>query len=69
MIIITNGTLMSIQNMTWNGQLGFQSKPSESLVIAAPDLQYQDVVAESGLGYYNGAQGVMGVQVSRPTRR
>lgn len=22
MVIITNGTLMSIQNMTWNGKLG-----------------------------------------------
>jgi len=27
MIIITNGTLMSIQNMTFGGQLGFQQKP------------------------------------------
>ena len=28
MIIITNGTLISLQNMTWNGQLGFQEKPA-----------------------------------------
>jgi carboxypeptidase D len=27
MIIITNGTLLSIQNMTWNGALGFQQAP------------------------------------------
>lgn len=27
MIIITNGTLLSIQNMTWGGALGFQSPP------------------------------------------
>jgi carboxypeptidase D len=27
MIIITNGTLLSIQNMTWGGLLGFQNAP------------------------------------------
>ncbi|WVO18636.1 hypothetical protein L204_106355 [Cryptococcus depauperatus] len=29
MAIITNGTLLSIQNMTWNGQLRFQFQPSK----------------------------------------
>ena len=33
MIIITNGTLLSIQNMTWNGDLGFQSAPSQPINI------------------------------------
>jgi carboxypeptidase D len=33
MIIITNGSLLSIQNMTWNGQLGFQSKPADPIMI------------------------------------
>jgi carboxypeptidase D len=33
MIIITNGSLLSIQNMTFNGQLGFQQKPSTSIII------------------------------------
>ena len=33
MIIITNGTLLSIQNMTWNGNLGFQSAPSTPISI------------------------------------
>jgi carboxypeptidase D len=32
MIIITDGSLLSIQNMTWGGELGFQSKPSTSIV-------------------------------------
>ena len=27
MIIISNGTLLSIQNMTWSGSLGFQNAP------------------------------------------
>ena len=26
--VLTNGTLMNIQNMTWNGKLGFQRAPS-----------------------------------------
>jgi carboxypeptidase D len=34
MIIITNGTLMSIQNMTWNGALGFQTKPTTPITVA-----------------------------------
>ncbi|KAJ3339382.1 hypothetical protein HDU93_008290 [Gonapodya sp. JEL0774] len=27
MIVMTNGSLLAIQNMTWGGKLGFQSKP------------------------------------------
>jgi carboxypeptidase D len=34
MIIITDGSLLSIQNMTWGGQLGFQSKPSTPIVTS-----------------------------------
>lgn len=33
MIIITNGTLMAIQNMTYNGDLGFQEQPSKPINI------------------------------------
>jgi carboxypeptidase D len=33
MIIITNGTLLSIQNMTWNGNMGFQSAPATPINI------------------------------------
>ncbi|KAF2436576.1 serine carboxypeptidase [Tothia fuscella] len=33
MIIITNGTLLSIQNMTWNGALGFQEQLSTGIDI------------------------------------
>lgn len=32
-LLITNGTLLSIQNMTWNGALGFQSAPTEDFVV------------------------------------
>jgi carboxypeptidase D len=62
MIIITNGTLMSIQNMTWNGMLGFQQAPSTPINITLPDLQYQDVFAQNGIAGWDGPQGIMGVQ-------
>jgi carboxypeptidase D len=32
-IIITNGTLLAIQNMTWNGAQGFQTAPSTPINI------------------------------------
>ncbi|KAJ5094138.1 hypothetical protein N7456_009999 [Penicillium angulare] len=62
MVIITNGTLLSIQNMTWNGHLGFQKKPEKPIVIDLPDLQYQSVFAENGMTGLDGGQGVMGIQ-------
>lgn len=59
MIIITNGTLLAIQNMTWNGQLGFQTQPSEPINITIPDLMYADVYAENGAAGVDGPQGTM----------
>ena len=62
MIIITNGTLLGIQNMTWNGQLGFQNKPNTTIDITIPDLYYQDVYDMNGYRGVDGPQGVMGIQ-------
>ena len=62
MIIITNGTLMSIQNMTWNGKLGFQTQPATPIVINEPDLQYEAVFAMNGEEGVDGPQGTMGIQ-------
>ena len=62
MIIITNGTLMSIQNMTWNGKLGFQQQPATPIDILITDLQYPGVFAANGLAGVDGPQGIMGVQ-------
>ena len=62
MILITNGTLLSIQNMTWNGQLGFQEQPSTPINVQLPDLQYQEVFAENGAEGIDGPQGTMGIQ-------
>lgn len=63
MIIITNGTLLAIQNMTWNGHLGFQTAPSEPINVDIPDLQYQDVFAgKNHMQGYDGPQGLAGIQ-------
>lgn len=62
MIIITNGTLLSIQNMTWNGKLGFQSQPTEEMIVDIPDLWYRkwfDAGPKAGL---DGPQGVVGLK-------
>ena len=62
MIIITNGTLMAIQNMTWGGKLGFQEAPSTPINIATPDLQFEGVFAANGATGIDGPQGIMGIQ-------
>ncbi|KAJ5888364.1 hypothetical protein N7495_008405 [Penicillium taxi] len=62
MVIITNGTLLAIQNMTWNGHLGFQTKPEKPINIQLPDLQYKAVFAENDATSLDGAQGIMGIQ-------
>ena len=62
MEILTNATLLAIQNMTWNGKQGFQSAPSKPIVIGLPDIQYEEAFKESGLGGYDLIQGTMGKQ-------
>ncbi|KUJ12228.1 carboxypeptidase S3, penicillopeptidase S3, CPD-S3 [Mollisia scopiformis] len=62
MIIITEGTLLSIQNMTWNGALGFQTEPSTPIVITEPDLQYEVLFDENELNGVDDIQGTMGIQ-------
>ncbi|KIX02462.1 uncharacterized protein Z518_08403 [Rhinocladiella mackenziei CBS 650.93] len=60
--ILTNGTMLAIQNMTWNGKMGFQSQPSKPIIIKLLDLQYQEVFDSSGFEGLDDYQGVMGVQ-------
>ncbi|KAJ5096891.1 Peptidase S10 serine carboxypeptidase [Penicillium angulare] len=62
-LIITNGTLLAIQNMTWNGELGFHSRPTTPIHIDMPDLQYSAIFnSQEGYGDFDGPQGMMGVQ-------
>lgn len=62
MIIITNGTLLSIQNMTWGGQLGFQQRPATPIIVTEPDTDYPAVFAANGAAGADGPQGQMGIQ-------
>lgn len=63
MIIISNGTLLSIQNMTWGGQLGFQQAPSTPIVIELEDLQYEQAYNDNNYAGLDGpGQGTMGIQ-------
>ena len=60
--IITNATMLAIQNMTWNGVLGFQQQPSTPINITLPDLMYANVFADNFGAGYEEPQGIMGVQ-------
>ncbi|PMD29624.1 carboxypeptidase S3, penicillopeptidase S3, CPD-S3 [Hyaloscypha variabilis F] len=59
-VIITNGTLLAIQNMTWNGELGFQEQPIMPIIITEPDLMYESLFNESVLGGVDDPQGTIG---------
>ncbi|KIR43274.1 carboxypeptidase [Cryptococcus deuterogattii 99/473] len=62
MATITNGTLLAIQNMTWNGQLGFQAAPSEEVYIGIIDTQWSAIYEANGLPGFPGPQTTMGIQ-------
>ena len=47
-----NGTLLAIQNMTWNGALGYQTAPSEEFIVPIPRKD----------ALFTGPQGYMGIQ-------
>jgi carboxypeptidase D len=50
MVLISNGTLMMIQNMTWNGAQGFQTKPTEPFYVPYHDeAPSQSTLAGSGV--------------------
>lgn len=52
MAIITNATMLAIQNMTWNGKLGFEEAPTREINIAIPDLMYNKVFDAYGYAGY-----------------
>lgn len=66
-LLFANGSLATIQNMTWNGMQGFQSAPNTSFVVPTnPGLAsveeavlYQGSIPEKPVGIVSGA-GVMG---------
>jgi carboxypeptidase D len=66
-LLLTNGTLMTLNNMTWNGKQGFQTAPKDdffvpynpTIAIAAHGVQYQ-MIPPIQIGYVGGG-GIMGV--------
>jgi carboxypeptidase D len=48
-ILLANGTLMSIQNMTWNGKQGFQQAPSDDLFVPYHKEYNPSTIAGSGI--------------------
>ena len=57
-VLNTNGTLLAIQNMTWNGLQGFQSKPGLNFIV--PNHQNYNKGAMSGagiIGYWGAERG------------
>lgn len=58
LVVITDGTLLAIQNMTWGGILGFETEPTTPIVITLPDLQYYQVFIDNGFDAdYDSSQG------------
>ncbi|KAB5559740.1 serine carboxypeptidase [Coniochaeta sp. 2T2.1] len=47
-VLVANGTLLAIQNMTWGGKLGFQERPSSPLFV--PHHPNPDLATTSGQG-------------------
>jgi carboxypeptidase D len=64
MVLISNGTLLMIQNMTWNGTQGFTSKPSDPFYVPYHDDPNASTVAASGvLGTTHTERGLTWVSV------
>jgi carboxypeptidase D len=64
MVLISNGTLLMIQNMTWNGAQGFTSKPSDPFYVPYHDDPNASTVAASGvLGTTHTERGLTWVSV------
>ena len=64
-ILIANGTLLMIQNMTWNGAQGFTSKPSDEFFV--PYHTQDDPSTLAGAGVFGTAhteRGLTFVEVS-----
>jgi carboxypeptidase D len=49
MVLIANGTLLAIQNMTWGGALGFQKPPVEPFFVPYHDDASLSTLAASGV--------------------
>ena len=60
-LILTNSTLLSIQNMTWNGKLGFQEQPSKDFYVPIKLERWVDEQGVMGKQHYE--RGLQWVEV------
>ncbi|KAK8071722.1 hypothetical protein PG996_005070 [Apiospora saccharicola] len=49
MVLIANGTMLAVQNMTWGGKLGFDSKPEEPLYVPYHSTPDKGTAAGAGV--------------------
>ncbi|KAK8008114.1 serine carboxypeptidase [Apiospora marii] len=49
MVLIANGTMLAVQNMTWGGQLGFQKKPELPLYVPYHSTPDKGTAAGAGV--------------------
>lgn len=49
MVLISNGTMLMIQNMTWGGLQGFQTKPTEPFYVPYHNDPSESTVAAAGV--------------------
>jgi carboxypeptidase D len=63
-ILLANGTLMTIQNMTWNGKQGFEKKPKQDFYVPYHRELNQGTLAASGvMGVTHTERGLTWVEV------
>jgi len=67
MVLLANGTLMMIQNMTWNGLQGFQTKPADPFFVPYHDDPQLGTLA--GAGVFGTTHTERGLTVSRHIQR
>ncbi|KAL2126052.1 hypothetical protein VTI74DRAFT_1861 [Chaetomium olivicolor] len=49
MILIANGTLLALQNMTWGGKLGFQKRPDQPFYVPHNNFTTLSTLAAGGV--------------------
>ena len=49
MILLANGSMLAIQNMTWGGELGFQERPSKPMFVPYHSTENMGSIAGGGV--------------------
>jgi carboxypeptidase D len=62
-LLLTNGTLLFIQNETWNGKLGFQEAPSQNFIVPIAEPRHYDYSPQGIMGKQHYERGLMWVDM------